>query len=210
MPRSSGYMWRILLPLVHGGIAFALVLNLPQFREARRRDIVYQQFIEGEARAKRWPPNETLDFEPDFSGIPQQISALYPSDLPALIVAGVLIIPSPASYHLVMEAAPGRMLPSTRAVIVVLIFVAVVVAQWYLIVRINGPPRNAASWQFSVYLISVASIPFGLLLPDGWINLAVRLSALPFWIFIGVRTLLNWRNHRKSHIEVRRAGEPVV
>lgn len=92
------------------------------------RDLVEQQRIEGDARAGRWPPSNAVGFEVCYFGISSQIAAMFPTNLPAVLVSGVLVIPSNTRDHL-LEPAPGRALPSTRILLFILIFVAVVALQ---------------------------------------------------------------------------------
>src|SRR6516165_9977705 len=85
---------RTLLPLIHAGIALVLlsILYLPRWPEWRRRDIAAQQYVEAEARAGRWPPSDGTGWEPDYSGAPPEIAAMFPANLPAFLVAGWLVM----------------------------------------------------------------------------------------------------------------------
>src|SRR5260370_38212536 len=93
--------------------------------KSRMRDVVEQQRIEADARAGKWPPTNAVGFEPCYFGPPRQISAMLPANLPAVLISGVLVIPGNAHDHL-LEPVPGRLLPSTRILIFIAIFAAVV------------------------------------------------------------------------------------
>src|SRR5215471_13915179 len=118
---------RTLLPLIHAVIALALLssMYLPRWPEWRRRDVAAQQYVEAEARAGRWPPPGAAGWEPCYFGPPREIVAMLPANLPALLVAGALVIPGSAHDHL-LENAPGRILPTTRLLIFIGLFAGVV------------------------------------------------------------------------------------
>src|SRR5580765_6990522 len=174
----------MLLPLIHAAIALALLsyLYLPRWPEWRRRDVAEQQHIEAEARAGRWPPSGGLTWEACYFGSPRQISVMFPANLPTFLVAGPLVVPS-SGRDLLLERAPGRMLPSTRILVFIALFVAGVALQWYLIARLTITPRTSRLWQRIVYIPPIACIPLGLALPEEWAGL-LRLASLPFWIFM--------------------------
>jgi hypothetical protein len=179
---------RLWLPLLHAAIALALVLNfyLSHWEEDRARDVVLQAYVEKEARAGRWAPVHGDGYEMD-RGTPKEIIAILPADLPSLVIAGFLVIPSNARDRL-LERAPGRIRPTTRVVIFAAVFAAVVALQWYLIALFAKPPRISVVWQKFLYAAPMAGIPLGLVLPDKWANW-FTLGTLPFWGFILVGTL---------------------
>jgi len=188
---------RVLLPLIHAGIALTLLsfLYLPGWPKWRMGNLVEQQRIEADARAGRWPPSNTVGFAPCYFGSPSQVSAMFPANLPAFLVSGVLVIPSNTLDHL-LEPAPGRILPSTRFLLFILIFAAVVALQWYLMARVTSAPRTSAFWRRIVYITPIACIPLGLVLGRKWEGL-FRLASLPFWIFIVIGTVLQYRKKRE-------------
>jgi hypothetical protein len=175
---------RTLLPLIHAGIALVLlsILYLPRWPEWRRRDIAAQQYVEAEARAGRWPPSDGTGWEPDYSGAPPEIAAMFPANLPAFLVAGWLVMPGNVHDRL-LENAPGRILPSTRALIFIGLFAVVVALQWYVIARLTSAPGTSRRWRRIVYIAPIACIPLGLVLPREWADL-FRLASLPFWVFM--------------------------
>jgi len=175
---------RMLLPLTHAAIALALLsyLYLPGWPEWRRRDVAEQQYIGAAARAGQWFQSDGLAWEACYFGAPRQISVLFPANLPTFLAAGVLVVPCNARDRL-LERAPGRMLPSTRILIFIAFFVAVVALQWYLIARLTITPRTSRLWRGIVCIAPVACIPIGLALPEKWADL-LRLASLPFWIFM--------------------------
>ena len=184
---------RRLLPFVHAGIALALLLNLylPGWARLRKRDIAYQAYIEAEARAGRWPPANAVRFEPDYFGTPKQITAMLPANLPSVMIAGFLVVPSNTRDYL-LENAPGRILPTTRALIFVVMFALVVALQWYLIAWLTRPPRMSAFWRRTLYIAPIACIPLGLVLSDKWGDL-LRIATIPLWVFILIGTLVHCR-----------------
>ena len=196
---------RRLLPFVHAGIALALLLHLylPGWARLRKRDIAYQAYIEAEARAGRWPPVNAVRFEPDYFGPPKQITAMLPANLPSVVIAGFLVVPSTARDRL-LENAPGRILPTTRALIFVVMFALIVALQWYLIERLTRPPRLSAFWRKTLCIAPIACIPIGLVLSDKWGDL-FRIA--PLWAFILVGTLLHCRrrNRRVAELECKSA-----
>jgi hypothetical protein len=114
MPNFRPSISRIWLPITHAAIALALVLNLylPHWEKERSRDVAFQAYVEREARAGRWPPVSGVMWEGDYFGPPKQITAMFPADLPSMVIAGFLVIPSNARDRL-LEQAPGRILPTT-------------------------------------------------------------------------------------------------
>jgi hypothetical protein len=190
---------RIWLPFLHGAIALALVLNLylPHWEEERSRDVAFQAYVEREARAGRWAPVNFAGFEMDRFGTPKQINAMFPADLPSMMIAGFLVIPSNARDRL-LEPAPRRILPTTRVVIFAVLFAVAVALQWYLIAFLVKPPRTSVAWQKFLFTVPIACILLGLVLRGKWANW-VTLGALPFWGFVVVGTLSQyWRRRRRS------------
>jgi len=191
---------RMLLPLIHAAIALALLsyVYLPRWPEWRKRDVAEQQYIEAEARAGRWPPQtDGMGFMACYFGPPRPIAAMFPADLPAIAVAGALVVPSNAR-DMLLEPAPGRMLPSTRILIFIGLFTVVVALQWYLIARLTITPRTSRLWQRIVYVVPIACIPLGLVLPEHWADL-LRLASLPFWIVMPAG--IAWQN--RWHFQTR-------
>jgi hypothetical protein len=131
MPKVGLFNARTMLPLIHSAMTLALLSNLylPRLPERRKRDLAMQQWVEGEARAGRWPRPDGLSWEADYFGPPRQIAAMYASNLPALLVAGVLVVPSNALDRL-LQPAPGRVLPSTRLLIFIALFAGVSRLSW--------------------------------------------------------------------------------
>jgi hypothetical protein len=187
---------RTLLPFVHAGIALSLLLHLylPHWAEARKRDIAEQTHIEAEARAGRWPPVNVVGFEPCYFGTPKEITAMLPANLPSVVIAGVLVVPSNARDRL-LEPTPGRILPTTRVLIFVAVFTAVVAQQWYWIALFAKPPRTSVVWQNVLYIAPIAFVPLGLVSRGKSADL-FRLGALPFWGFVFVGTLLRYWKRR--------------
>jgi len=187
---------RVLVPLIHTGIALALLssLYLPGWRKWRIQDVSEQQGIEADARAGRWPPSDNVKFELCYFGSPRQISAMFPANLPAILIAGALVTPSNARDHL-LERAPGRILPSTWLLLFIAIFAAVVAVQWYLLVRVTSAPQTPPHWRRIVYIVAIASIPLGLILHEKWADL-FRFASLPFWMFIATGTVLQYCKKR--------------
>ena len=184
MPKYGLSKPRTLLPLTHAGIALALLsfLYLPRWPEWRRQDIAAQNYVEAEARAGRWPPPGGVGWEPCHFGPPREIAAMLPANLPALLVAGALVMPSNAQDHL-LENAPGRILPTTRLPIFIGLFAVVVALQWYVIARLTFTSRTSRLWQRIVYIVPIACIPLGLGLRGSsadWF----RIASLPFWVFM--------------------------
>jgi len=201
VPDSRPTILRILLPSVHAGIALALLLHLylPHWAKARRRDIAEQAYIEAEARAGRWPPLNAVGFEPCYFVAPREITAMLPANLPSVVVAGFLVVPSNSRDRL-LEPAPGRILPTTRLLIFVAMFAAVVALQWYLIARLTQPPRISAFWRRTLWIAPIACIPLGLVLRNRWADW-FRLAALPFWGFIVIGVLFQyWNRHRTAKV----------
>jgi hypothetical protein len=192
----------IWLPFLHAAIALALVLNLhlPHWQKERSRDVAFQAYVEREARAGRWPPVYGVGWEVDHFGPPKQITAMFPADLPSMVIAGFLVIPSNARDRL-LERAPGRILPTTRVVVFAVLFAAVVALQWYLIALFAKPPRTSLAWQKFLYAGPMAGIALGQVLPDKWANW-FTLGALPFWGFIFVGTLSQYWKRRRSAEEL--------
>ena len=205
MPTVRLSISRIWLPLAHAGIALGLLLNLylPYWERTRARDVAIQAYVEEQARAGRWPPVNAVGFQACYFGAPKQITAMIPANLPSLIIAGFLVVPSNARDYLI-EPAPGRMLPTTRAMIFAAVFAGVVGLQWYLIALFLKPERTPVAWQAFLYTAPIACIPVGLVLRDKWTDL-FGLGALPFWGFIVFGTLLlpYWKRRRG-------VGEPAV
>ena len=193
---------RVLLPLIHSGIALTLLssLYLPEWSKWRARDVVEQKRIDADARAGRWPPNNTLVFEGCYFGSPRQISSMFPADLPSVLLAGFLVTPSNTRDRL-LERAPGRILPSTRVLLFIAIFAAVVALQWYLMARVISTPQTSRFWRRFVYFVPIACIPVGLELRGKWDDL-FRLASLPFWILMITVMALQYCT-RKSFPEVR-------
>jgi hypothetical protein len=192
---------RTLLPLMHAGIALALLcyLYLPTWSEVRRRDVAEQQYIEAEGRAGRWPPSTRVGFEPCYFGTPRQITAMLPANLPAVLLTGFLVVPSNTRDHL-LEGAPGRTLPSTRMLLYMVLFAAVVALQWYLMARLTSTPRTSPVWRRIVYIAPIACVPLGLALRGKWADL-FRIGTLPFWVFLLTGTLLQyWRKRPKARV----------
>jgi hypothetical protein len=189
---------RVLLPVVHAGIALTLLssLYLPGWRKWRVRDVVEQQRIEAEANTGKWPPTNTVGFEPCYFGPPRQISAMLPANLPAVLISGVLVVPGNAHDHL-LEPAPGRLLPSTRILIFIPIFGAVVAFQWYFLARITSTPRVTPSWRKVIYIAPIACVPLGLVLREAWGDM-FRIASLPFWLFMVTGTILQYRKKQPS------------
>lgn len=189
---------RVLLPLIHAVIALTLLscLYLPGWPRWRMRDVIEQQRIDADARAGRWPPSNTVGFEVCYFGSPRQISAMFPADLPAILAAGVLVVPSNARDHL-LEPSPGRILPSTRILLFIVAFASVVALQWYLIAGVTSRPQTSLFWRRIVYIAPIACIPLGLASHGKW-NDFFRLASLPFWIFLFIGTLLQYRKKRGS------------
>jgi hypothetical protein len=186
---------RVLLPLIHSLVALTLLSfhYLPGWPKWRARDLIEQRFIEAEARAGRWPPSNAMAFELCYFGTPRVIAAMFPAELPAYFVAGVLVIPSNTRDRL-LEAAPGRILPSTRMLLFIGIFAAIVGLQWYLMARLTSTAQTSLLWRRIVYFVPIACIPLGLMLPRRW-DLFPFLS-LPFWIFLATGTALQYRKKR--------------
>ena len=205
MPAFRLSISRTWLPFAHAGIALALVLHLylPRWEKIRARDLAEQAYVEEEASMGRWPPVNAVGFEACYFGAPKQITAMFPANLPSLIIAGFLVVPSNARDHL-LEPAPGRILPTTRAMIFAAMFAVVVGLQWYLIALFLKPERTPVAWQGFLYTAPIACIPVGLVLRDKWIDL-FRLGALPFWGFIvfGSFVLPYWKRRCG-------AGKPAV
>jgi hypothetical protein len=172
------------LPLVHAGVALVLLSNLylTHWSEWRHRDTAEQKWVEEEARAGHWPPAGSVGFEPDYFGAPRQIAVLFAPDLPALLLGAPLVVPSPARDHL-LERAPGRMLPSTRTLIFILLFTGFVAAQWYAITVIA---RRAFSLLLRriLYFGPILYIPVGLVVPDR-IEISLRFAAVILWVVFG-------------------------
>ena len=194
--------WRILLPSIHAGIALALLVNLyipswQAWKAARKRDVVAQQYVEAEARAGHWPPPDGVMFEPDYFGPPWQIGVLFPADLPAILSAGVLIIPSNTRDRL-LDPGPGRILPSTRILIFAALFVLTVALQWYLIAYLTEPPKTSATWEWFLRMVPIALVPVGLMPSQGWLDI-VRFASIPLWVFIVVGILWQyWKSGRRT------------
>ena len=189
---------QVLLPVVHATIALALLFSLymPGWHKWRTRDLVEQRHIEADARAGKWPPTNSVGWEPCYFGPPREISAMLPANLPAVFLSGVLVVPSNAHDRL-LEPAPGRMLPSTRILIFIPIFVGVVALQWYLVARITSTPRITPSWRTFIYVAPAACVPLGLMLHDAPGDV-FRLASLPFWIFMVAGTIFQYRKKRTS------------
>ena len=157
----------------------------------RRLDIAEQQRIEAEARAGRWPPVDGVYFLRCYFGSPKEIAAMFPANLPTILIAGALVVPSNALDYL-LEPAPGRILPSTRLLIYVVLFAMVVALQWYLILRLISTPRISASWRQIVCIAPIACVLLGLTLHGRWLDL-FRVASLFFWIALVLGTLWQWR-----------------
>jgi hypothetical protein len=201
VPDSRLTISRILLPSVHAGLAVALLfhLYLPHWAKARKRDIAEQAYVEAEARAGRWPPLNAVGFEPCYFRAPREITAMLPANLPSVMVAGFLVVPSNTRDRL-LETAPGRILPTTRLLIFVAMFAAVVAIQWYLIACLTQPPRTSAFWRRTLWIAPIACIPLGLVLRNRWADW-FRLAALPFWGFIVIGVLFQyWNRHRTAKV----------
>jgi hypothetical protein len=121
---------------------------------------------------------------------------MFPANLPAVLVAGVLVIPSNTRDRL-LEYAPGRILPSTRMLIFIGLFAVVVALQWYVIARLTSTPRTSRLWRRIVYIAPIACIPLGLVLPGLWADL-FRLASLLFWVFMLAGTVLQYRRKRPA------------
>lgn len=187
---------RVVLPLLHAAIALALLsyLYLPHWRDIRKREVAMQLEIEAEARAGRWPRQGDIGFEACYFGHPRPITAMYPANLPALFVAGSLVVPSNVQAHL-LEQAPGCILPSTRLLVFIVVFSMVVALQWYGIVRILGKDRISPLWRGFIYVAPITLIPVDLVLRAGWADL-FPLVGLSFWIFLVVGTVTQYRYNR--------------
>jgi hypothetical protein len=199
MPNFRPSISRLWLPFLHAAIALALVLNLylPHWEEERAPDVVLQAQVEKEARAGRWAPVNMNGFELDRFGTPKQITAMLPADLPSMVIAGSLVIPSSARDRL-LEPAPRRILPTTRAMIFAPLFAVVVALQWCLIGLFAKPPRTSVVWQKFLYITPIACIPIGQVVRDKWAAL-FSLGALLFWAFVFVGTLSQyWKRRRGS------------
>ena len=186
----------MILALIHAGISLGLLLNLylPNWAKWRQRDVLYQQHIEAQAKAGQWPPQTFVGFEVCYFGHPKEIDAMFPANLPSLAIAGVLIVPGNFRDHL-LEPAPSRMLPSTRALIFITLFVVIVGLQWYVLGFLISSPRVSASWQWFTYVVPIACVPLGLVLRGGWRELFL-FASFPFFAFLVARTL--WLYRRPS------------
>lgn len=181
-----------MLPVVHGTIALALLsyLYLPDWRHIRTLEVAIQQDIEAKARAGRWPPAETIGWEACYFGPPRPIAAMFPANLPALLVGGILVVPSNARARL-LEQAPGRILPSTRVLIFMVVFATLVGLQWHVIVRILSTDRISPHWRGFICVAPIVLIPLDLVLPGAWADL-FPLVGLSFWIFLVAGTVVEF------------------
>src|SRR6266700_1009454 len=188
-----------ILPLTHVLIALLLLsdLYLRHWSEWRRRDIVEQRYVEDEARAGRWPPQNNIGFELDHFGPPRQIAALFLPDLPAIVIGAALVVPSTARDHL-LEHAPRRMLPTTRTLIFIVLFGGLVAAQWYLITRIAARAFSHLLRRI-VYIAPVLYVAVDLIVPHSVEEVLRVCAVIPWIIFAGWllrRTWIFWRSKR--------------
>ncbi len=197
---------RLLLPLLHSVIALALLLHLylPHWREQRAIDVGVQQYIEREAREGRWPPAHSVGWEACYFGPPREIIALFPANVPALLIAGILVVPSNPRGRL-LQPAPGRILPRTRILIFIALFSAVVASQWHLTARLLSLSRISVVRRRIVYVVPLACIPLALVLTDDW-SVLLRLASLLFWLFMPIGTLLLYWRKREITTEPPRQG----
>ena len=179
-----------ILPLTHVLIALLLLshLYLLRWSEWRGRDVVEQRYVEDEARAGRWPPRSDIGFEPEYFGPPREIAVLVLPDLPAIVIGGALVVPSVARDHL-LEHAPGRMLPTTRMLIFIVLFGGLVAAQWYLITRIAARAFSHLVRRI-VYIAPVLYVAVDLIVPHSIEEVLRVCAVIPWIIFAG--WLLRW------------------
>ena len=159
-----------ILPLTHVLIALLLLshLYLLRWSEWRGRDVVEQRYVEDEARAGRWPPRSDIGFEPEYFGPPREIAVLVLPDLPAIVIGGALVVPSTARDHL-LEHAPGRMLPTTRTLIFIILFGGLCGLAYFVLAvieafaRKNGVRSIAIGLFWNTLLVAAISFTFAYL-----------------------------------------------
>jgi len=114
--------------------------------------------------------------------------------LPSILIAGTLVVPSTARDRL-LEAGPGRVLPSTRALVFSLLFALIVFVQWTFITFLIHSPRISNVWRDAVSFLPLAALPIAFMSEN--LNDIVRLASIPLWfVFILGTALQHWTKRK--------------